>query len=190
MDPYAVDINGKRYNTFLWKAKHKLLRVTNANFNISGTFASKNRLPDNTGMAGLTTKTTEEEKEFVLKNPEYYYDFTVPWSITFAYNFNLRRAISNQRDTSILTQTITSSIDFNLTPKWKVSASSGFDFMHLQPTLTQLNVIRDLHCWELSFNWTAYPVQYQTYMITVRVKSPILQDLKLTKRPKNEGIIF
>ena len=190
LDPYAVDINGKRYNTFLWKAKHKLLRVTNANFNISGTFASKNRLPDNTGMAGLTTKTTEEEKEFVLKNPEYYYDFTVPWSITFAYNFNLRRAISNQRDTSILTQTITSSIDFNLTPKWKVSASSGFDFMHLQPTLTQLNVIRDLHCWELSFNWTAYPVQYQTYMITVRVKSPILQDLKLTKRPKNEGIIF
>lgn len=190
LDPYSIDTNGRRFNTSLWETKHKLLRVSTTNFNISGTFASKNKLPDNTAANGLTNKTTDEEKEFVLKNPEYFYDFTVPWSITFAYNFNIRRAIVNQKDTSLITQSISTSIDFNLTPKWKLSASSGFDFVHLEPTLTQLNVIRDLHCWELSFNWTAYPVRYQTYMITLKVKSPILQDLKLTKRSNNNDIVF
>ena len=190
LDPYAIDTNGRRYNKSLWSEKQKLLRVTNTNFNISGTFASKNKLPDNTAGNGLTKKTTEEEQDFILKNPEYFYDFTVPWSITFAYNLNLRRVVLNQKDTSIVTQSIATNLDFNLTPKWKISASSGFDFVNLQPTLTQLNVIRDLHCWELSFNWTAYPVRYQTYMITLKVKSPILQDLKLTKRNNNNDIIF
>jgi len=72
--------------------------------------------------------------------------------------------------------------DFNLTPKWKLAFDSGFDFVTKRPSLTNVRVIRDLHCWELNFNWTAYPLTSQQFMIELKIKSPVLQDLKLTRR--------
>jgi hypothetical protein len=45
--------------------------------------------------------------------------------------------------------------------------------------------MRDLHCWELNFNWTAFPVAYQQFLIELRVKASMLKDLKLTRRRSN-----
>lgn len=178
LDPYAVDSNGRKYNTFLWTQQKKLLRITNTNLSIGGTIQSKKRI--NTSVNNENT--TADERSYIQDNINSYYDFTIPWTIRMGYNFNLTRTIRNNRDTSIVTQAFNTDIDFNVTPKWKVNITTGFDITRLQPTLTTLAIVRDLHCWELSFNWTAYPVQYQTYMITIRVKNPILQDLKLTKK--------
>lgn len=179
LDPYAIDSFGRRYNTFLWKAKKQLLRVSNANISIGGVLQSKKRVGSTTGN---TPNSTEEERRFIQENTNAYYDFTIPWTIRIGYNLNIRNTVLNGRDTSIFTQTVNTDFDFNITPKWKVNIATGFDFNKMLPTLTTLNVVRDLHCWELSFNWTAYPVQFQTYMITIHVKNPLLQDLKLTKR--------
>jgi hypothetical protein len=178
LDPYAIDSNGRRYNTFLWNEQKKLLRITNTNVSIGGTLQSKKRI--NTGNG--TENTTDEERRMIQDNMNYYYDFTIPWTARIGYNFNLRNTVQRGRDTTIITQAINTDFDFNVTPKWKVNIVTGFDINKLKPTLTTLAIVRDLHCWELSFNWTAYPVEYQTYMITIRVKNPLLQDLKLTKR--------
>jgi hypothetical protein len=56
--------------------------------------------------------------------------------------------------------------------------------VHRQITLTNLTVIRDLHCWELTFNWTpALPTfNSQQFSIILQPKSPTLKDLKAQKK--------
>jgi len=44
-----------------------------------------------------------------------------------------------------------------------------------------LNIYRDLHCWELLFNWI--PIGFhQSYTLTIRVKAAALRDLKYEKK--------
>ena len=44
-----------------------------------------------------------------------------------------------------------------------------------------IDIYRDLHCWEMTFNWIPLGF-HQSYNFVIRVKSSILQDLKLTKK--------
>lgn len=189
LSPYAVNQNNQPYNKWLWNDRKKLLRLTNANVTLAGRFQSKkapnpsktNTLNPQAGMPDPNDPLAAE-RTYVMANPDYFYDFKIPWAFSIGYNFNMTRGKVGNPDTSLITQSLVADVEFNLTKAWKVNARSGFDFTSMRPTLTTLAVVRDLHCWELSFNWTAYPVQYQTYLITLKVKSPVLQDLKLTKK--------
>ena len=69
----------------------------------------------------------------------------------------------------------------NITEKWKVGFRSGYDLKNKDFTYTSIDIYRDLHCWEMTFNWI--PIGFhQSYNFVIRVKSSILQDLKLTKK--------
>ena len=44
-----------------------------------------------------------------------------------------------------------------------------------------VNVYRDLHCWEMNFDW--YPTgDFRGFRFELRVKAPELRDLKVTKQ--------
>ena len=43
--------------------------------------------------------------------------------------------------------------NIELTPKWKVGLSSGYDFKGKGFTYTQLRFNRDLNSWRLNFSW-------------------------------------
>ena len=70
---------------------------------------------------------------------------------------------------------------FNLTKKWKVSYRARFDLLKRDLVSHSFSIYRDLHCWELSMNWT--PNGYgQGINFKLNVKSPTLRDLKIEKR--------
>ena len=71
--------------------------------------------------------------------------------------------------------------DLNLTPKWKIGFSSGYDFSQKTISLTTIDIFRDLHCWEMHFNWIPFGFR-QSYNFTINVKSSMLQDLKVNRR--------
>lgn len=183
-DPYAVNTKNQRINSFQWKAKKQLLRFTDANLAISGRIASKKGSLNNPALVPQPNDPLlQEEQQYILSNPDEYYDFNNPWSFTLSYYLRLSKGLGNNPDTIALSShSLSVQGDFNLTPNWKVGLSSGFDFVNLEPTLTNVRIIRNLHCWELSFNWTAFPVRYQNYMILLKVNSGILQELKLSKK--------
>lgn len=176
-DPYATDSNNRKINTFYYSTTKQLLRFSTANFALNATFHGKRK--DN---AVAPPPMPVGVADYVSLNPDDYYDFNIPWTINVAYNFDLTRGTYDNPDTVLTTQSLRVAGDFNLTPNWKFAVSTGFDFMQKLPSLTNLSVIRNLHCWELSFNWTAFPVQLQQFVIELKVKSSVLQDLKLTRR--------
>jgi hypothetical protein len=124
---------------------------------------------------------TEEQMRFVQNNPQAYIDWSVPWSLSVNYNFAYAKYGLSRPQT---TQTLNFSGDLSLSEKWKITFTSGYDFVANAPSLTQIGVVRDLHCWEATFNWTpiAQNLRSGNYNFELRVQSAILRDLKLSRR--------
>ncbi len=180
LDPYAVGTNGNRINTFYWTTDHRLLRFTSATLSLNATFHGKAK-PTTQPPAN---KALRSVADYVSYNPDDYYDFNIPWNISAYYNMNVLNSYQTytHRDSLMFTQTLKVNGDFNLTSKWKIAINSGFDISKKELSLTQVKVVRTLHCWELDFDWTAWPLNYQQFAIELKIVNPTLQDLKLTKK--------
>jgi len=175
LDPYAIDTaTGRRINQSAQKVNGQLLRLTRArtalNFRLQG--GKQKSRPRYESKLG-----TDAQMEEINANPQNYIDFRVPWSLNINYNITYTRPIEEVD----LVQTMNFSGDLTVTKNWKVGFSSGWDFESQDFTYTALNINRDLHCWQLAINWIPFGPR-QSYMVTLNVKSPVLQDLKLNRR--------
>jgi lipopolysaccharide assembly outer membrane protein LptD (OstA) len=175
IDPYALDTNGTRVNKSHYSQEGGLGRLTNAN--LSASFALRSKTTHKKEKESKFA--TEEELAYINYNLDDYIDFDIPWTLNIGYNVNYSKPTFE--DSKKVIQTLNFSGDVSLTKKWKVGFTSGYDFQNHKYTYTTINIYRDLHCWEMSMQWV--PIGYrQSYTFTIKVKSSILQDLKLTRR--------
>ena len=169
------DSLGRRLNRFEWKENRRLLRFNTGRVSVGSSFRSKEK------GAGVTTAGTQEERDMVYQNLDGYVDFNVPWSFSFNYVLDIRALQNDAGNDSIVTsQSITFNADINLTKRWKITASSGYDFQRKDFVPTRVNLHRDMHCWEMSFNWIPFGSR-QSYSFTLNVKSAVLQQLRLNR---------
>ena len=110
-----------------------------------------------------------------------YADFAIPWSLNLDFNFSLNRSGLQSTRTAI----VNASFDFNLTPNWKAQGRTGFDFIRDDIVLTNLNVMRDFECWQLSVHWTPFG-PYQSWGFDLHVKSGQLRDLLRLRQPRQD----
>lgn len=198
LDPYAYkpdklvtsNLAGARSPEFKWNYKPED-GVAKANYLSSFNFSLNTNLSPKTFKKGEAAKTTisgkqdpakEAMSKIVQANPLEYVDFSVPWTmgISYAFNYN-KQGLSEAR----VTQSISINGDFSLTPKFKFTYNSGWDFEFKQVTLTNFGIIRELHCWSMSMNWTPISgsnIRGGGFFFTLQPKSSLLKDLKLTKR--------
>jgi len=175
LDPYAVDTaTGRRFDESAQKVNGELLRLTSANIALNFRLQGGNQKAKPKYESELAT---DAQLEDINANPQNYIDFRVPWSLNVNYNIRYNRPVKEVD----LTQTMNFSGDLTVTKNWKVGFSSGWDLERQDFTYTSLNINRDLHCWQLAINWIPFGPR-QSYMVTLNVKSPVLQDLKLNRR--------
>jgi len=183
-DPYAykLDSLGQRIDEYAIKTG-KLARLTNFRLSFdfslnSSTLKERNEKIDQERERPGITPEQQEQLNMISRNPHAFVDFNVPWNISASYSFNYSKP--DLRPGSV-TNTLNFSGDFSVTPKWKVQYSSGYDFKMNDISYTQFSIYRDLHCWDMSFNWVPFG-RYRSYSVDLRVRASILQDLKLSKR--------
>ena len=183
LDAYAIDSSGRGTPQFLIETGGGLARL--ANFGLSMDFslnstAMKRRNENidqlNQGIQGATPQQAQE-LAMISKDPNAFVDFSIPWNVSAAYNLNY----SNNGFQTSITNTLNFYGDFNLTPKWKIQYTSGYDFRLNQLSLTQISIYRDLHCWDLSARVVPFG-QYRSYSVDLKVRASVLQDLKLSRR--------
>lgn len=184
-DPYVLDSSGtKNLNKFEWEVNKRFLRLDQTTWNIGFRFnlSSEQFRKEPTKQ---TTEGTESEMEEIQQNPEDYVDWNIPWSLNI--NYNLRYTANNDYINYVrerndnLVQTLSFYGDISITKKWKIGFRSGYDFEQGKLSYTSVNIYRDLHCWEMRFNWIPMGPR-KSWNFTINVKSSILQDLKLTKK--------
>ncbi len=76
-------------------------------------------------------------------------------------------------------------VDFNLTPNWKVSARTGYDFERKELVTTSLALYRDFECWQMSINWIPFG-DFQSYGFDLHVKSGHLAELLRIRQPRSD----
>lgn len=178
--PYAVNAKGIPYNKYEWEVSHKVFRFVNASWNLSVGYDLKSKSSETKQLPPANA--TEAELEEIQANPEQYIDWDNPWNIHVDYNFryNSISLVTGERQRKLV-QTFNMSGDISVTEKWKFTARTGYDFEHKEFSFTQFSVYRNLHCWEMRFNWIPYGFQ-KSWNFQINVKSSVLQDLKLTKK--------
>ena len=175
--PYTGQEYTKVANLYAFQAGQGLLRLTNLQAYVSARFA-----PKQADKKKVSPNASDATMKAINNNPELYVDFNVPWSMNVSYTFGLTKLTP---ELSQVVQALTLTGDLSLTPKWKVTITTGYDFQYKSPTLTTIGINRDLHCWEMAFNWTPYSgnnIRSGNYSFDLRARSSILQELKLSRR--------
>jgi len=191
-DPYAADSAGKRYNKYEWDVNRNLLRIDNTSWRLSFSYSISDKdFGKDKGKkqeevpAELPPNATENEMEEIINNPDEYIDWKIPWSLSLNYNFTYTNKLSYINYMKVPTETIVQTLGFNgqinITPKWKFTFNSGWDFTQNELSYTSINLYRDLHCWEMRFSWIPTGAR-QSWNFSINVKASILQDLKLNKK--------
>jgi hypothetical protein len=183
---YTVDtsssgtISTSTINNFYYESGKGLLRFTSMNLSAGLSLKSK-------ASTGGDGKPMSEEDEFDNSRDPFnnnndfeagftsgeYVDFSVPWSLRVNYTWSLSRPYAKEDQT--VTNTVNLSGDFSLTPKWKIGFNTGYDIEEREVTITNINVHRDLHCWEMQFTITPFGTR-QNYSFTINAKASMLRD--------------
>ncbi|RZN83468.1 MAG: LPS-assembly protein LptD [Winogradskyella sp.] len=204
LDAYALDNNNNKINTFNIDNGGSLFRLTSANMNLSyslnnDSFSGKpesekdqrerdesvranGRTDDLFGRAEDYTdriyteedKERQKEKEANLTD----YNYKIPWNLRLAYAVNYN---NTRREDRIASHSLMFSGDIELSPKWTVGASSGYDFLNQGFTFTQFRFERDLLSWRMNFSWVPFS-NLSSWNFFIGIKSNFLKDLKYEQR--------
>ncbi|WP_452602738.1 putative LPS assembly protein LptD [Pontimicrobium sp. MEBiC06410] len=199
LDPYALDSNNNKIEKFNINNGGSLFRMTSANLTIGYSLKSKGAKDSKTSKASrnetlqsggrdddlfgrsqdfadqrYNEEDDDDEEETIGK----LYNYGIPWSLRLAYALNYSNA---RRQQEISSHSLMFSGDLDISPRWSVGASSGYDFKNQGFTYTQLRFSRDLLSWRMNFSWIPFSNR-SSWNFFIGIKSNILKDIKYEKR--------
>ena len=205
LNPYALDSNNNLINTFNINNGGSLFRLTSANLNVSyslnnDSFSGKDKEEERDEDADRRSSTANaraddlfgvsqdfadqrlgDQQKDKSKNAEEnneFYNYKMPWSLRLSYAANYS---NTRRQDEITSQSLMFSGDIELSPRWSVGASSGYDFLNQGFTFTQLRFERDLLSWRMNFTWVPFSNR-SSWNFFIGIKSNLLKDLKYDQR--------
>ncbi|MDG1057586.1 MAG: putative LPS assembly protein LptD, partial [Flavobacteriaceae bacterium] len=147
LDPYALDNTNRKINEFNINNGGSLFRISSANFTMSYNLsndsfggdsdendAAKNESLRSGGRADDLFGKPQDFADRRLNNsnkndeeakPTDLYKYKIPWSLRLAYALNYN---NSRRQNEISSHSLMFSGDIELSPRWSVGASSGYDF--------------------------------------------------------------
>lgn len=186
--PYYINENNVVTNTFLWDKEKKLFQKQNSQWNMQLNWSlNQNTFKKGGGKSGgapAAPVATNVQNPFnTPQGMGPIVDNSVPWNLSLAYTLsyiNTYYAAKLGYESQVV-QTLSLRGDVSLTKNWKISFTTGYDFQSKAMSYTSVDIHRDLHCWEMHFNWVPFGY-YKSWNFTINVKAGMLQDLKYNKR--------
>jgi len=206
LDPYALDNNNKKINTFNINNGGSLFRVTSANLTMSYNLSSDSFNNDNDNDKNDASKQeslrsggraddlfgkpqdfadqrlnsrNDEQEETKISD---LYKYKLPWSLRLAYALNYN---NSTRQNEISSHSLMFSGDIDLSPRWSIGLSSGYDFKNKGVTYTQLRFERDLESWRMNFSWIPFSNR-SSWNFFIGIRSGILSDIKYDKQRQRD----
>ena len=161
VDPYKLSTLGRRIDQYG-------PRLTSMSFNTGFSLPLNKK-------EGKKDEGKKDEGKKDQKDPYSYFD--MPWSVNFSYGLNY----SKPQFKGEITQTLSFSGNVNFTKNWTFNFQSSYDFKAKKIAYTTASINRDLHCWQMSLNFSPFGAN-KFYFFKINVKSSTLQDLKYEKK--------
>ena len=205
LDPYALDNNNKKINTFNIDNGGSLFRISSANLTMSYNLSSDTFGGDDSNDNDAATQESlrsggraddlfgkpqdfadrrlnSDRKNDEDPTPTDLYKYKIPWSLRLAYAVNYN---NSRRQSEISSHSLMFSGDIELSPRWSVGASSGYDFKNKGFTYTQLRFERDLESWRMNFSWIPFSSR-SSWNFFIGIRSSILSDIKYDKQRQRD----
>ncbi len=200
LDPYALDNNNNKIDKFNIENGGSLFRLTSANLTMNYTLSSKNFEKDDSQNQSATEESlrsggrkddlfgkpedfadrrlSSDNKDKEKEKPSALYTNKMPWNLRLAYAVNYS---NTRRQNEITSHSLMFSTEIDISPRWSVRASSGYDLKNKGVTYTNLGFERDLLSWRMSFTWIPFSSR-SSWNFFIGIRSSILKDLKYEKR--------
>ncbi|MBT8310666.1 MAG: LPS-assembly protein LptD, partial [Flavobacteriaceae bacterium] len=173
LDPYALDNNNRRIDEFNINNGGSLFRLTGANVTMNYSF-------DNESFSGDTRQDSRSQQESIRsggraddlfgkaqdfadsrfnddeddddkeEKPTQLYNYKIPWNVRLAYSTTYS---NSRRENEISSHSLMFSSNVELSPRWSLGLSSGWDLKNKGVTPTQLRLERDLLSWRMNFSY-------------------------------------
>ncbi len=187
-DPYlsetiALDndtIKEEPINHFAWDYGQYLGKVKAARFKLNIDFThysnkDKKRKKELLSSHDYLTSKAKENK----------IDFEAPWNFGCEFNWIYKKLYEYDKDKKdySIEKYVNLNGNITLVKKWKVGLRSTYNFSQnkFDPSATEISIQRDLHCWQLSYQW--HPLDKPTkYDFSLGVKANVLKVLKLPRK--------
>lgn len=206
LDIYGLDNNNQRVNTLNIDNGGSLFRLTQGNISINYSFSSRDfqggRTEEEERQEGFDSETFRNggrpddlfgdatpinggRFDPIQSGPDRgpinntWFQNEIPWTFRLAYTITYA---NGQRQNEITSQSLMFSSNVELSPRWSVGISSGYDFKNNGVTLTNLRFQRDLESWQMSFNWTPIGARNTAWYFFIGIKSGMLSDIKYENR--------
>jgi hypothetical protein len=207
LDPYQVNEEGRQINKF----NPNIFRLTNANltanYSISSTDFDKskkdskdnkesndtsngngaNNPRDVMGMDLDPRDTRQNNSNKTETSKTELYRAKIPWSINLVYSANYSNNGVDPGKIGVHTLGFGGNIE--LSPKWGVGYSSGYDVKSGAFSFSRFNFTRDLDSWKFNFNWVPFGTN-SSYTFFIGIKSSTLADLKWDKNKPPDRRLF
>ncbi|NRD21512.1 LPS-assembly protein LptD [Winogradskyella eckloniae] len=204
LNPYALDSNNNVVNTFNIDNGGSLFRLTSANLTMSYTLSNDSFSGDESAEDSAASRESarsggrtddlfgrsedyadkrlsdQDKNKDKKEEKNDFYNYKMPWSLRLAYSANYN---NTQRQNEISSHSLMFSGDVDLSPRWSVGASSGYDFLNQGFTYTQLRFERDLLSWRMNFSWIPFSDR-SSWNFFIGIKSSMLSDLKYDQRKR------
>ena len=200
LDPYALDNNNRKIDVFNINNGGSLFRLTSANINLSYNISSDTFTRDESDERGTqeSLRSGGRDDDLFGKTQDFadrrltdtevtgqdedteseLYNYKIPWSL----NLMLAAGYNNSaRQNEITNTSLMFSGDVELSPRWSVGVSSGYDFVNSGFTQTQFRFERDLLSWRMNFSYVPFG-RFAQWNFFIGIKSNLLKDLKYDKR--------
>lgn len=185
--PYVVDTAGRKHDQLLWKTSNKLFQRDNSTWSAQLSWSFNNstfkhndispRQPSQGQTIGPILQSPYDYNPGLMAGT--YADFSMPWNLSLNYTLSYvsTYVASLYNFSTNVVQSLGISGNVSLTENWRISFSTGYDFANKGMSYTSIDLYRDLHCWEMRFNWVPFGY-YKSWNFCINIKANSLKDVK------------
>jgi hypothetical protein len=179
-DPYVTvttktgsNYTNTRTKTFSYEENGPLLKLTNYTL-----YLGSNLNPKGQKSLTPTRPSNSNQSDYMMGGMGQYVDFNIPWNLFIGYNIGYSKLGTAP---SVYTNSFTFTGDVKVSDNWKLNVTTGYDVIQKKLGFTTIQIMRDLHCWQMSLNVVPFGDR-QSFFFTLNAKSSMLRDLKINKQ--------
>lgn len=199
MNQYTGDTTSsfQKINQYLAANGKGLARLTNLSISLSTRFSStgvsfdpqlagakdsakKENVKPVLGQRFKTLYKKYVEPDIFAENNAGYSKFNLPWDFNVGATYSFTQ-ITKEKSSAQHSLFVNASLNFTIAETWKFRTSTGYDVVNNEFRTPILSLNKDLHCWDLQFNWTPFGSN-QGFYLRFGIKSAQLKDLKIEKQ--------
>ena len=197
LDPYQINSSGQRIDKF----NKGIFRLTSVNASMNYSLSSRDFDKSNTTATNSSNPKQSQDRQvfgdIINQNQNNtdnkpkvketkLYRASIPWSLNLAYAISYS---DNGLTSNVGTNAVMFSGNLEISPKWKVRFSSGYDFKNGGYSYSRFGFSRDLDSWSFNFDWSPFGIN-KSYYFRIGVNSSMLSDLKWDKRSIPDRLLF